>query len=384
MGSEIKVIPTPQGRNSTPNRDYKPVGATFDSEQGQRCEGNANCVPICPVQAKYNALKSLCSAKKDNLKVIYQAVASKIEIDPASGRVTGITYKRYTDPKCPTHTTHVARGKYYVIAAHAVESAKLLLASQITDKSDQLGRHLMDHSVLLAWGLMPENAGSFRGPGSTSNIPTFRDGAFRRKHSAWIMPIDNWGWSWPEFAPGSTVETAINSMNMFGKSLRRYIYAQVPRQMNFHFEFELLPDPANRVTIDVNYRDQLGNFRPVVRFNVPDYTREAMEVARDISKQVFARLGIQDHTQYNLTDPGYVVYNGTGYTFRGAGHLAGTHRMGFSKSDSVTDRTLRTWGHDNLYVVGPGSMPTIGTSNPTLTVAALTFLAADNILNALK
>ena len=381
---EIKVIPTPQGRNSTPNPGYTPVGATFDSEQGQRCEGNANCVPICPVQAKYNALKSLLSAKQDNLTVINQAVASKIEIDPESGRVTGITYKAYIQPKSPTHTTHVAQGKYYVIAAHAVESAKLLLASQITDKSDQLGRNLMDHPVLLAWGLMPENAGSFRGPGSTSNIPTFRDGAFRRKHSAWIMPIDNWGWSWPEFAPGSTVGQAVDSMNMFGKSLRRYIHEQVPRQVNFHFEFELLPDPTNRVTIDPNYTDQLGNFRPVVSFDVPAYTRAAMEVARGLSKQVFARLGIQDHTQYIPNDPGFVVYNGSGYTFRGAGHLVGTHRMGFSKSDSVTDRTLRTWGHDNLYVVGPGSMPTLGTSNPTLTVAALSFWAAENILKALK
>lgn len=389
---EIKVISTPQGRNSTPNKDpnstsnenYKPVGATFDVERGQRCEGNANCVPICPVQAKYNAKKSLRAANQKNLTVINRAVASQIEIDPESGRVTGITYKKYFDPESPTHITQIAKARYYVIAAHAVESAKLLLASQIQDDSDQLGRNLMDHPVLLAWGLMPENAGSFRGPGSTSNIPTFRDGAFRRQHSAWITPIDNWGWGWPEFTPGSTLNQAVDSKHLFGTSLRRHIHDQVPRQMNFHFEFELLPDSNNRVTIDSTYKDQLGNFRPVIRFDIPDYTCEAMAAARGVSRQMFARLGIEDHTQYQSNEPGYMDYNNVGYTFRGAGHLAGTHRMGFSKRDSVVDRTLRTWGHDNLYVVGAGSMPTIGTANPTLTVAALAFWAVDHILKGLK
>ena len=68
----------------------------------------------------------------------------------------------------------------------------------------------------------------------------------------------------------------------------------------------------------------------------------------------------------------------------GAGHLAGTHRMGTSPNNSVVDRRQRTWAHENLYLAGCGNMPTIGTSNPTLTMSALAFAAAEKILQDLK
>jgi choline dehydrogenase-like flavoprotein len=45
--------------------------------------------------------------------------------------------------------------------------------------------------------------------------------------------------------------------------------------------------------------------------------------------------------------------------------------MGSDPSASVVDPDQRCWDHENLYLVGGGSMPTVGTSNVTLTVAAL-------------
>jgi choline dehydrogenase-like flavoprotein len=87
---------------------------------------------------------------------------------------------------------------------------------------------------------------------------------------------------------------------------------------------------------------------------------------------------------YNpVTDPDYVVYKGQGYTFRGAGHIVGTHRMGFTKDDSVVDKDQRCWDHNNLFLAGCGNMPTLGTSNPTLTMTALAFNVAENILKQL-
>jgi choline dehydrogenase-like flavoprotein len=404
---ELYVITTPQGRNSIPNHRYKlegpvwdstaqklalqhsedaqynPVGANWDPYTGQRCEGNANCVPICPVQAKYNALKTLKRAKRNNLEIITQAVASKIEIDPDTGRVTAITYKKYQDPNSPEYTTETARGTIFVMAAHSVENAKLLLASNVGNSSNQVGRNLMDHMVFLTWGLMPEKVYPYRGPGSTSNLPVFRDGEFRKQHAAFIMPIDNWGFAWPTFSPYSDLSQAVNQMNLFGKPLRKHLNETVARQLLLHFECEQLPLPENRVMIDPQYTDQLGNFRPVIQYNVNDYTRAAMATAKQISDQIFARIGIQDYSKYNPTDTDYVIYDGVGYTFWGAGHLVGTHRMGFTRQDSVVNREQRSWDHENLFMVGCGNMATIGTSNPTLTMAALSFWAAENILRDL-
>ena len=385
---EVQIVSTPQGRNSTPRGDYKPIGAVGDPGSGKRCEGNASCVPICPVQAKYSALKTLAKAQlTKNIEIRSQAVASKIEIDPHTRKVTGVTYQLYQDENSPGSTTYTVQGTVYVLAAHAVENAKLLLASGAANSSDQVGRNLMDHPTLLTWALMPKPIGSFRGPGCTSLIPTFRDGPFRKEHSAFIVPIDNWGWTWPAFSPYSDVAVLVDNQHAFGRKLRRALQDTLSRQFTLQFEFEQLPEAHNRVTIDDKYKDVLGNHRPIIHYNVPDYTRAAMAAAREISKEIFKRLGVKpgdDHTIYHETDPGYLTYENQGYTFWGAGHLVGTHRMGDDPKTSVVNPDQRAWDHDNLYLVGAGNMPTLGTSNPTLTLAALAFWAAENILKDLK
>ena len=50
--------------------------------------------------------------------------------------------------------------------------------------------------------------------------------------------------------------------------------------------------------------------------------------------------------------------------------------MGSDRHDSVVDVDQRSWDHENLYLVGGGSMPAIGTSNITLTLAALCYRSA--------
>jgi choline dehydrogenase-like flavoprotein len=388
----LDVIPTPQGRNSTPNGDYRPEGSVGDAHLGERCEGNASCVPICPVQAKYNALKTLSAARREHpglIELQTQSVVSRLDLDPVSGLITGVRYRQYQDESGPPDPTEsVARGRLYVVAANSIEAARLLLASGAANSSDQVGRNLMDHPVLLAWALAKEAVGGFRGPGSTSNVPSFRDGPFRRQHSAFISPIDNWGWSWPAFAPSSTLSQLMNPRDqggegLFGAALRRRLSHLVSRQVTFHYEFEQPPDPENRVTLDPVLKDPLGNARPRIRYSLPDYTLAAMAAARSVSVQVFQRLGAEDHTDYQPGAPGYVTYQGKGYVFNGAGHLVGTHRMGSSRSNSVVSPQQRTWDHPNLFLVGCGNMPTLGTSNPTLTMAALADWAGDHIVRDL-
>ena len=74
--TETGVIPVPGGRNSTPNpaydggRGYDPVGAVGRPTAGLRCEGNSSCIPGCPAQAKYNALKTLERAVAAGARVI--------------------------------------------------------------------------------------------------------------------------------------------------------------------------------------------------------------------------------------------------------------------------------------------------------------------------
>jgi choline dehydrogenase-like flavoprotein len=58
--------------------------------------------------------------------------------------------------------------------------------------------------------------------------------------------------------------------------------------------------------------------------------------------------------------------------------------MGASPETSVVDPDQRCWEHRNLYLLGSGSFPTMGTSNPTLTMAALTLRTVDRLIAELE
>uniref|UniRef100_UPI003F497947 FAD-dependent oxidoreductase n=1 Tax=Cupriavidus yeoncheonensis TaxID=1462994 RepID=UPI003F497947 len=382
----LDVIGTPASRNGIPNeafdggKGYRPVGAVHNPAVGHRCQGNSSCVPICPVQAKFNALKILDSIDSGQVDMVVQAVVSRLAIDPDNGRITGVTFKYYPDLSAPGYQTFGVQGSLYVLAAHAVENAKLLLASGAAKSSGQVGRNLMDHTELLTWGLMREPVWPFRGPVATSGIEGMRYGTFRRHSAAFRIEIGNDGWSWPEETPESDVQAMVDGGNLYGKVLRERMTTLVTRQMRFGILVEQLPEWSNRVTIDPTWQDQLGSFRPVISYNLSDYTRAGFALARHVSDLIFRRCGIEDHSVYDPADPGFFNYRGRGYVFQGAGHYMGTHRMGSSPRDSVVGPNQRTWDHANLYLVGCGNMVTGATSNPTLTASALTLWAAEHIV----
>lgn len=433
----LLLVPSPQGRNSIPNpkygktkiikaeampsgykmvldssekEEYKALGAVWNPYMGERCEGNASCVPICPVQAKYNALKTLKKAlykmnENDNLtrnphiEIKAQSVVYRLSVDENDKeKISKVHLRRYTSKETTDFIEEVidTSNSIVILAANAFENPKILLNSKYTviengeavektvaNHSDQLGRNLMDHMVMLTWGLFPEPVYSYRGPGSTTNISSFRDGTFRSDFSAWISPLDNWGWSWPTFSPGSDLSEFLGD-GLFGAELKEALTYRLSRQVLFHFEIEQLPNPNNRVTINDQYLDALGIPRPVIHYELTAYEMRAMEQAKLTSDQLFERLGIKDFTQYNATDNNTVVYNNVRYSYNGAGHIVGTHRMGATPDDSVTNSYCKSWDHANLYIVGAGNMTTLGTSNPTLTLSAFTIRSVESILTDLE
>ncbi|WEK70383.1 MAG: GMC family oxidoreductase [Candidatus Chryseobacterium colombiense] len=433
----LMLVPSPQGRNSIPNpkygktkiikaetseagyklvldssekEEYKALGAVWNPYMGERCEGNASCVPICPVQAKYNALKTLKKALykvNDNenlsrnpyIEVKAQSVVYKLSVNQNDkDKISKVHLRKYISREKTDFVEDVidTSDSIVILAANAFENPKILLNSKymvtengqkvektVANRSDQVGRNLMDHMVMLTWGLFPEPVYSYRGPGSTTNISSFRDGNFRSEFSAWISPLDNWGWSWPTFSPGSDLSEFLND-GLFGAELKEALTYRLSRQVLFHFEIEQLPNPKNRVTINDQYLDVLGIPRPVIHYELTDYEMRAMEQAKLASDQMFERLGIEDFTKYNATDNNTFMYNNVRYSYNGAGHIVGTHRMGSTPDDSVTNSYCKSWDHPNLYIVGAGNMTTLGTSNPTLTLSAFTIRSVESILADLE
>ncbi|MBS0181600.1 MAG: GMC family oxidoreductase [Nitrospira sp.] len=389
----VQVRSYPAARNSIPRGSYQPVGALdVDADGnarrsflGERCEGNTACTPICPVQAKYNANKSLAQADRRHLTLRAQAVASDILIDKSGHAVSGIRYKRYDDPGSIQHTEEIATGRIYILAAHAVENARLMLVSGLQSQSKKVGCGLMDHPALYVWGLAPFNVGSFRGPQSSSGIEDFRAGRFRTRHAAFRFDIGNDGWHATTGAPDATVNDAVLKQKLVGQRLRSHLEDQLPRQVRFSLAVEQLPNLKNRVTVDPSNRDKLGNPRPVIDYEIDDYTFKGMIAARKVALAVFRQAGITDCSSNAVELPFPVAeYEGEKFYYHGMGHCAGTHAMGDNAETSVVDEYQRSWEHPNLYLIGSGSFTTMGTSNPTLTLAALALRTADHIIARMR
>jgi choline dehydrogenase-like flavoprotein len=120
----LRVEATPQARNTE----------TFNDRH--HCVGNSNCIPICPIGAKYDALIHLNLAKEKGAKVIPNAVVHDILLN-ADGTARGVVYRRPDG----TDETVLARG--VVLAANAIESPKILLMANggrgVANSSDQVG-----------------------------------------------------------------------------------------------------------------------------------------------------------------------------------------------------------------------------------------------------
>jgi choline dehydrogenase-like flavoprotein len=182
-GSEFEVRATPQARNSIA-RSERPA-----------CCGSASCIPICPIGAKYDATVHLDLAERRGATIHPQTTATHVEVG-ADRRVSAIRFKRWDG------TEGSASGKVFVLAAHAIETPRLLLNSRseatpngVANSSDQVGRNLMDHPAQLSWALSPRPVWPYRGPLSTSGIENLRDGVFRKDRAAFRVEIGNDGWA---------------------------------------------------------------------------------------------------------------------------------------------------------------------------------------------
>lgn len=414
----VYVSPTPQGRNSLPG-------------ERRQCAGNTNCIPICPIQAKYDATVTLARAlQTGNVDVLYQHVVSKVLLDPDTDEVSGVEYITYAEQNGPATGTGILTAEKYVMAAHAIETPKLMLMSKtdkfpkgVANSSGQMGRNLMDHIMYLAWGLSKDPVYPYRGPLSTSGIESVRDGEFRKDRAAYRIEIGNDGWSWAAGDPFNTLADYVFGQNttqtnasktnnqnknlkfnpelpdnskLFGKQLVNTLNSIYTRQVRLGYLIEQLPYEGNSVELSDTLTDNLGLPRPKVNYQIPeDYVRNAFVSAKKVSTEIFDSIDATEYTK----DPGAPVfypekgkditstsfkYEKQNFKFYGAGHIVGTYRMGTKKENSVLNDRQQTWDHSNLYMVGSGVFPTLTTANPTLTLAALAFSAADNILEDLN
>jgi len=276
-------------------------------------------------------------------------------------KVTAIRFKR------PDGSVDEARGRMFVIAAHAVETPKLLLMSRIpgsdatvANSSGQVGRNLLTQLDAGMAGLTRDKIYPYRGPVETSGIRELRDGSFRNLHGASGTSPSNEGW-YRAIGPFKAAERYA-TQGMTGAALAAAVSDHLARELAMGPSVECLPDPDNRVTLANDQPDPLGLPRPRISFRWGKYEMDGMKVAMDYVLGLMNALGATELQTFEPSTDSAV--------------MGGTCRMGNDPRTSVVDRHLRTHDHPNLYLVGSATFPTITASPPTLTIAAFALRTA--------
>jgi len=351
-GVRLEVLRTPQARNSRPY-DGRPA-----------CAGNSSCVPVCPIQAKYDASLHVQKAMDHGADLLANTTVVRLIPDSESGVITGAEYVG------KDKTRSFASARLVVLSAHAIESARLLLHSGIANSSDQVGRNLMDHLNRFAWIRARTPMFPFRGPPTTSGIDAFRDGDFRRTRAAFRLSLGNDGAGRAVKLESTVMELA--EKGLLGRAFRDALRGKTETLFRISCSAEVLPRPSNRIA-QASVKDENGIPFPLMHFRPDDYSRAGYLYAETVMKRIFDSIGYEDAAKFEADES----------TFSGAGHIMGTCRMGSDPRTSVVDANCRSHDHPNLFVVGSSVFPTSGTANPTLTVAALALRLASFLDRAL-
>lgn len=361
-GVRLRVTRTPQARNSQPY-DGRPA-----------CAGNSTCDPICPIGAKYDATSHVAKAVQAGAILYEKCVATRLVVEP-SRLISAVNYLTWDGEE------HSIATGLVIVAAHAIETPKLLLLSAcehapngVANSSDFVGRCLMDHLQGQGAALLNTPVFPFRGPPTTSGIDDFRDGPFRATHSAFRMSVGNDGWGLVE-GPYTTLVNMVRRSEkpLYGQALRVALRDRLSRQFRISYSTETLPDPDNRIDLSPTEIDALRVPKPRIRFRPSEYNLRAFAAGRRVITAIFAALQTSEEPRFN-SDP---------HAYSSANHIIGTTRMGLDPKTSVTDPYGRTHDHPNLFIAGCSLFPTCGTANPTLTSVAITLRSIPAIKSAL-
>ena len=133
-----------------------------------------------------------------------------------------------------------------------------------------------------------------------------------------------------------------------------------------------LPQDSNNITIDPTHKDRWG--RPSIRLTYKDHDDD-MAIAKFLQDRTMELFDAAGATQ-SWRDP--IVYQESG------AHLLGTCRMGDNPQSSVVDKYHRTHDIENLFLCDGSSFVSSGRGQPTMTIMALAFRAAEHIAAAAR
>ncbi|MHA6296989.1 GMC oxidoreductase [Devosia sp. CAU 1758] len=329
------------------------------------CIGCGSCVGFpCPSDAKNGTHNTFIprAMATGRCELATGAVVTRIDSD-ASGKVIGVSIA------APDGTISSVRAKNVVLAASAIETARLLLNSPssrepdgLGNNFDQVGRHLQGHVYPQAYGLFDHNVHGSLGPGVTIGTTQFSHGnpgivgGGLLADDFILPPVLFWKTCLPP------------DLRRWGREAKDFMRHNFSRVLRLTGPIHEIPSPQSRVTIAAGVRDRWDV--PVARLSGSMHP-ESLRTALYMQQRAFDWLDASGAGRHWGPTPSMTLSAGQ--------HQAGTCRMGTDPASSVTDINGRVWGHDNLFVCDGSVHPTNGGFNPFLTIMALSHRTASGM-----
>ena len=350
----LTTVPVPLAINSTP----------YDGRAA--CARCRQCVGFaCPVEAKngsHNTVLARAGAT-GNLSVLLGTRAERIVTD-ATGQVTGVDL---IGDVGGSRWRLTVDAEDVVVAAGAVESARLLLASGsdrepdgLGNTHDQVGRHLQGHLYGGAIGIFDEVVNDLVGPGPSISTHDFRHGNDGLVGGGMIAN---------EFVP-TPVSTFGNLRHAgligpHGLAAKQGLRRLLPRMQGVVGPVQEVTSADSRVRLDPSVTDSLGI--PVARLSGRLHPNDlaVQQLLGERAADWLRAAGATTTIAYRPSPENEVPSSGQ--------HQAGTCRMGTDPATSVTDPYGRVWDHPNLRVIDGSLHVTNGGVNPVLTIFANAF-----------
>ena len=320
----------------------------------------------CEVKAKSSSLASMIplAEKSGKCEIRPNSYVHKIEVDER-GRAAGALY--FDQQK----NVHLQKAKAVIVCANGAETPRLLLLSAssrfpdgLANSSGQVGKNLMFNTASVSVAVVDEPLNDYKGFAVSRVAHDFYEldphkvgfyggGGIDARYD--MTPI---GFAFGGLPPGSP---------RWGRDYKTALIHNFTRSFEIFGHGTSLPVEDNSFSIDPDVKDAWG--LPALRLTYKDHPDD-IKLARwlaDRSMELLDAAGARQKWNYPIGEQQFGV------------HLLGTCRMGNDPRASVINADHQTHDVKNLFLCDGGSFVTSGRGQPTMTIMALAFRAADRI-----
>lgn len=357
-----------------------------DMERRAACFFATECVRGCAIRANYQSTTVHLppALATGNLDIVPNAMAREITLRP-DGRANGVVFiDKISGSECR------AAGRVVVVAGGSCESVRLLFNSRsasfpqgLANSSGRLGRYLMDSVGSLLTGQFP----------LLENLPSYNeDGAGQHVYAPWWLhreqkagQLDFPRGYYIGFISGKRMPSLGTAWGLewltggsYGKKFKEDARRYYGSFITFAGHGEMIPNENTYCEIDPVLKDRWGI--PALRFHWAWSENEFRQVAHQQKtfRDLIGVMGGRIRQAPDLSGRKAILPGGQ------AKHEVGGAMMGEDPGSSVTNRWGQTWDVKNLFVADGATFCSSPEKNPTLTIMALAWRAADRILEELK